>query len=537
MAILHKGKTALYSLLFATALYPMGQAEAVENGEAVVQRNHINMREGPGVSYEVVEKIPFGMSFTIVMEENEWLKIRTSDGTEGWVAKWLAKADRNLSADSAQSMGKGIIKTEDVRVRTGPGTSHNLVGSLKQGSTVEILAQNGTWIQIKNQDLAGWILEDFIGQKTIIVNQKTETSAETVVTETINVRTHASLRGQVLGKLEKGSKVKINTVEGNWAKIAYNSAYGWVHKDYLSLSGSPLNDSPEEGSENERKNPGTKDNRNFIDRDKERNISPQISLNQLPANGEAVITQNGTNIRTRPDVQSLIMARTFVGDRFKIIGSEDDWYKIRLESGATGYVASWVVSVSGDAPRVKRHGSAQHLSDKLIVIDPGHGGRDRGTKGVQGTQEKSLTLETALILRDKLEAAGTTVILTRSSDYYLSLPARVRVSHYHNADAFISLHYDYARNHLVSGVTTYYYHSYQKSLAACISKSLGSSLRVINRGYRFGDYHVVRENEKAAALLELGYLSNGAEETRLNSKQYLESISTAIYTGLEDYFK
>ncbi|PLT34587.1 N-acetylmuramoyl-L-alanine amidase [Bacillus sp. V5-8f] len=456
MAIFQKGKAPLYSLLLATTvLYPIGQAESAGNGEGAVNQNYINVREGPDISYAVIDTLPLEMEFIIVDQKKEWVKIRTAAGNEGWVAKWL-------------------------------------------------------------------------------------TTAEAIVTATINVRTHASLQGNVLGKITKGSKVKIVASEGNWAKIIYHTAYGWIHKDYITLSGSPIkskngneevSEPPQRKSSN--KKPIAAGKENSIDED----LSPRSAVNQLPVKGEAVIKQNGTNIRTRPDVRALIVTRTFIGDRFQIIGSENNWYKIRLESGATGYVASWVVSVSGNVPRVKREGAKQYLSDKMIVIDPGHGGKDQGTKGVQGTQEKNLTLKTALLLKDKLEAAGAAVVLTRSSDYYVSLPARVKVSHFHNADAFISLHYDHAKNHMVSGVTTYYYHDYQKSLAASISRSLGSSLQVINRGYRYGDYHVVRENEKAAVLLELGYLSNEAEESKLKSRQYLINVSTTIYEGLLDYFK
>ncbi|CAH0346393.1 N-acetylmuramoyl-L-alanine amidase [Bacillus sp. CECT 9360] len=446
MSFLKKGSLSLCSLLLASTIYPL--AEAKGNNDVIVKQ-------------EVLSK---------------------------------------------QAIGRGSIITDDVRVRTGPATKYNLAGSVKKGSSVEILERQGKWTHIKNDELTGWISEDFISQQSIFINQNKEIPADGIVTDTINVRSHASLEGEVLGKIARGSKIKIVTAEGDWLKVSYNSTYGWINKEYISFSG--------EISEQ------------------------QKQIKETPLNGEIVISQNGTYLRSSPDVHSRIVSRTDVGEKFSIIAAASNgWFKIQLESGGMAYVAGWVVSVTGKTSQMKKQGAEQYLSDKLIVIDPGHGGRDQGTKGVKGTLEKNLTLHTALLLQDKLEAAGSTVILTRNADYYLSLQTRVGVSHRHNADAYISLHYDHAKNQLVSGVTTYYYHSYQKSLASSINKSLNSSLQVVNRGYRFGDYYVIRENQRAAALIELGYLSNSGEEATVSSERYQEDVSDAIFAGLESYFK
>ncbi|MDQ7862033.1 N-acetylmuramoyl-L-alanine amidase [Peribacillus frigoritolerans] len=96
-----------------------------------------------------------------------------------------------------------------------------------------------------------------------------------------------------------------------------------------------------------------------------------------------------------------------------------------------------------------------------------------------------------------------------------SLP-RVSTSHIHNADAFISLHYDSTKDQITSGITTYYYHDYQRALAATLANSLGSTMQVPNRGSRYGNYHVTRENKRVATLIELGYLSNPVERVDIN---------------------
>ena len=133
------------------------------------------------------------------------------------------------------------------------------------------------------------------------------------------------------------------------------------------------------------------------------------------------------------------------------------------------------------------------LKGKIIVIDPGHGGRDSGTIGFSGTFEKDITLQTAEILKNKLKEDGAIVYLTREKDAFVPLPARVNLSSIHRADAFISLHYDSIDDQSVVGHTSYYYHSYQKILAENINNGISNILEMNNRGVRFGDFHVIRE--------------------------------------------
>jgi len=100
--------------------------------------------------------------------------------------------------------------------------------------------------------------------------------------------------------------------------------------------------------------------------------------------------------------------------------------------------------------------SLRHLKGKTIIIDAGHGGKDKGAIGTQGTYEKDLTLRTALILQNKLQKEGAHVILTRTHDEYLLLSQRTLQST--KADAFISIHYNSTNSSQLTGLMTYYYH-------------------------------------------------------------------------------
>ena len=289
----------------------------------------------------------------------------------------------------------------------------------------------------------------------------------------------------------------------NWVKIEFKKgSYGWVANWYLEKPN-------HKGTE---------------------------SSKQAVQESTITILHNGSNIRKSADPSSAIVERADQGATYDVISIQNDWYEVRLGNGKSGFIAGWIVSVNGSAPVVEKPGPKTSLKNKKIVIDPGHGGRDNGTTGASGTIEKTVTLKTAKLLYDKLKAAGANVILTRNTDTYIPLSSRVYTAQYHNADAFISIHYDSIADRSVRGMTTYYYHTYQKDLAADVHSSVASNSSLKNRDYRFGDYYVLRENNKNAILLELGYLSNPAEEMIVTSGQYQEMVTTGIYQGLAKHF-
>jgi N-acetylmuramoyl-L-alanine amidase len=148
-----------------------------------------------------------------------------------------------------------------------------------------------------------------------------------------------------------------------------------------------------------------------------------------------------------------------------------------------------------------------------------------------------MTLKTAELLSSKLENEGANVILTRNSDEYVSLGARVAISVLNHADAFIAIHFDSDSDSSVSGHTTYYYHRNQKKLAEAIDQGISANVLIPDRGVRFGDFHVIRENPQPAILLELGYLSNPGDEKTVNTVQYQESVTNGILDGVTQYFK
>lgn len=191
------------------------------------------------------------------------------------------------------------------------------------------------------------------------------------------------------------------------------------------------------------------------------------------------------------------------------------------------------------------------LKNKVIVIDPGHGGADPGAQS-SGLKEKDINLDISLRLRDYLESKGCIVILTREvdKDFYLpgfvlgrmakraELDKRINLATENNADLFISVHTNSFPRPNTYGMETYYYlkSSPGKALAEVIQKQLSLLQSDNKRKSKAGDYYLINQSKMPAVIVEVGFISNPRERNLLLSNTYRDSIASAIGTGIEHYF-
>jgi len=190
---------------------------------------------------------------------------------------------------------------------------------------------------------------------------------------------------------------------------------------------------------------------------------------------------------------------------------------------------------------------SNRLSNKIICLDPGHGGSDPGAIGPAGTMEKDNTLAIALLLRDKLEKNGAKVVMTRDSDRDVAYPnasaeeelgTRVDIANDANAHIFISIHNDSFTNPAASGTTTFHYGDAESiRLANCIQKALVEGLGTKDRGARYASFYVIRYTNMPAVLVEVAFISNPEEEILLNSSDGRANAAESIFQGIVKYFK
>ncbi len=220
------------------------------------------------------------------------------------------------------------------------------------------------------------------------------------------------------------------------------------------------------------------------------------------------------------------------------------------------------------------------LKIKKVVIDSGHGGYDPGTTGKSGIREKYVNLDIAKRLEKLLRNAGIEVVLTRSSDKFISLQQRVDIANNSGADIFISVHSNANRVRSLKGFEAYYISFGTDDIGRAVSAAKHADLN-IERSYFYREtpelkvtlwdliysgnraesvriaedicraadrqletkilgvkgagYYVLKGCHMPAVLIEVGFLSNDKEEHLLKNTYYRQEIAEAIAQGIINY--
>jgi len=174
----------------------------------------------------------------------------------------------------------------------------------------------------------------------------------------------------------------------------------------------------------------------------------------------------------------------------------------------------------------------------VVIIDPGHGGKDSGAIGIGGVLEKDVILPISKRITEVLERNGIQVIMTRDSDYFVTLPGRVTMAERANADVFVSIHANSAGANRpeVSGLETYHYDSGLR-LAQIVHSKILQSLNVRDRKVRKARFYVLRKTSMPAILVETGFLTGRDDVAKLRTSAYQNQMADAIAQGILQYLK
>ncbi len=182
------------------------------------------------------------------------------------------------------------------------------------------------------------------------------------------------------------------------------------------------------------------------------------------------------------------------------------------------------------------------LSDRLIVLDAGHGGSDAGALGAsEEYSEASLNLKIILLLRNKLEKLGAKVILTREDDSYLALADRMNQAEELSPDILISVHQNSMEYNVditrVRGIMALYWEYAGRSLSDSMAGSISRSLGRLNRGASTQRLAMVRCERYPSTLIEVGFMTSVEEYEKTSSAQGIEKTAQAIVDGVLEYYR
>lgn len=232
-------------------------------------------------------------------------------------------------------------------------------------------------------------------------------------------------------------------------------------------------------------------------------------------------------------------------ESIKIDDEEDEYYTITLKliEGAD-YV---VETMDDESDEIIIRFENKEIADskysgRLIVIDPGHGGKDPGTHSASHTlQEKNLALDTAKRLNELLKEAGFATFMTRTDDSYVGLYDRAEIANGLNADAFVSVHYNWHPDKNITGVQVLYNGDDltrdNKTFAKIVQEEMTKELNAIDKGIvHRPNLVVIRETKMPAILAEMAFISNATEEAKAATESYRQKCAQALFNGIIRYF-
>ncbi|MFJ7887280.1 N-acetylmuramoyl-L-alanine amidase [Lysinibacillus xylanilyticus] len=396
-------------------------------------------------------------------------------------------------------------------------------------------------------------------------------------TDGLNIRKSkdSSSKANIVGTINKGGKLSVYTVEGDWLKVSYNDAFSYVYKTYaqfLDADGNALGNIQKQVTTTQSINSYVKPTSSskiistvnskvklpvyktvngyyltvvngvpgYIVADSTEDVKvekPSIpNPTQTPpkVSGDLLgrVTVDNLNIRKEANSTSTVLSKLKKGEYVQVNSINGYWAQI-IYNGQEGYVHKSylkILNLSGNP-----------LKDRIIIIDPGHGGKDPGT--VVGTiAEKNIALKVSTLVTQKLEAAGAKVLMTRTGDTYPTREGRVDFTHANYGEIFVSIHVNYAANTSAQGTETFFAKTpgdmYQEDidLATFVNNQIVKNVNMNDRKVKKGNFIVIANTNIPAILVELGFLSNSEDRAKLTDDQYIELFAESIYKGILEYY-
>ncbi|MER2000371.1 MAG: N-acetylmuramoyl-L-alanine amidase [Lysinibacillus sp.] len=336
-----------------------------------------------------------------------------------------------------------------------------------------------------------------------------------VTTDSLNVRSSANFSSSTnrVGTVTKGTILKYYEVGSNFYKIAFNGEFAYISKTYAKIV---ADDKPATSTPAPTPTP-----------------KPEPEEPTVNTSTTAIVTAAELNVRAQANGSSTRVGIVKRGAKLPVQSIAGNWLKVTYQ-GKTAYIHKMYVRL--------KNNSGSPVKGRIIVLDAGHGGKDSGAVGSDGSKEKDVVLSVTKKVQALLEAKGAVVYLTRSGDTYPELTDRVSYSKSKNAEMFISIHANSATNTSANGAETFYSKSNSVNyledqlLAKYINDEMVKNADMRDRGDKVGDFLVIREQSIPAVLVELGFISNSADRAKLTSAKYQNIFAESIYNGIVKYY-
>lgn len=335
-----------------------------------------------------------------------------------------------------------------------------------------------------------------------------------ILSDQLNVRSSAqtTTAANIIGKLEKGTSIPVFEENEHWLKVSYDGKFAYVYKKYTSYAEEPA----------------------------QQPIPTTTPKPELPSATEPIakdvigrVTVKDLNVRAGAGADYKLIGKLKKGEEVVVQSISNYWAKIRF-GNEDGYVNKTFLKLMNQKSHV--------LQNRIIVLDPGHGGRDPGASRGSAV-EKAIVFKVTELVRQKLETNGAKVVMTRTGDTYPSLENRVAITAKNYGELFVSVHVNAASSASAKGTETFYSVStgdmYEEDvyLATFINKEIVQNADMNNRGVKKANYYVIKNMTIPSVLVELGFVSNAEDRAKLVNDDYIEKFAQSIYNGIVQYYE
>ena len=248
--------------------------EFINQHDRIKVTTESNIHSGPGQGYKVIATVKAGSEMILLESENDWHRVRLSDGRTGWIFRGVT---RTIGPEK-------IVMIEDARIRRGPGEEYRAFAIVKKGKTLDARGERGNWYLVDLPDgQSGWVSKKE-AEKVSYLNL--------TATQKSNVYQLPNPNSQVLLNVDSGTELIQLNKQGDYYMVRLPGGdTGWVHKDYVNTI-------------------------------KERTL----------------MVKERAYIRYGPTIEYDVVETVEKGTRLTLLNQKDDWYEVRTPQGNTGWI-------------------------------------------------------------------------------------------------------------------------------------------------------------------------------------------------------
>ncbi len=367
------------------------------------------------------------------------------------------------------------------------------------------------------------------GKVTILSPGKLQVAE--VTAESGVARTGASSDHSRLTPLPKGTRASVTEKDGDWLRLDYG---GWINSKEVRIIPGAVAPRTIIRSVGYRKS--------LLQTEVVFPLQVPVPISVQQGNKSFVLTLYNTTAQTdtfRTDDSPIISRLDWqqinpnqVQYIFNLKKDQQWGYKIRYEGTSLVLALRYPPELSG-----KR----KPLSGVKILLDPGHGGKESGAPGADGTLEKDVNLIISKLMRDDLIKRGATVIMTREDDKEVSLVERQRIIDAYEPTIALSIHHnslpDNGDAQNTRGFGTFWYNPQSHDLALFLHNYIVRKMKRPSYGVFWNNLALTRPVSSPSVLLELGFMSNPNEFEQIVDPQDQKKMARALADGVAEWFK